>query len=574
MAQQVIPAAQLVPKYHTIGRCNNYVVLQSIPCSPECKIIGQILIDHQLSYALTATADVPSVYLQQFWRTVSKVPGPEETIKFMMNTQQFVYTVDMFQDILHFLVETLEKPFVAPVNIETIKTFMNRVFNRCLTTRTSGHDQTMINILQLFHAVINRTNVDYAALLWWDFMSNVKKKKESIQYPRFIKLIIADLMNKFTEIPKRIKEDYHSIKDDIPLVSVYTTRDVRVRGMLIPDVFLTEEILLRGKKRKQGVGESSSPTIKKKKQSTPSIPPLSDDRERDEIVKVTLLCLTLHKTALAAEAQENIAKVQEKLAKEEIDKMVEELGSHKENPENVDDDVAKIKKDKDDEEIEKDKDDEKIEKKKKDEEIEKEVTDDEIEKDNIDEAIVKEKQADTVEKTIKVVKDKDIVVDVTGIFEEFTAIVSPTTATTSKDSSTTKRKKQSISFNKIQETLDHCNKVVPNVTFAKTKEMITQEMSRLFNIAVNKDREVDPINAKEMIAKEFATHGTKMIEDLFRKHMQNTTLNLYPTTSSSTARNSSTDLQHQLYLNMKSNPQDQAADSELWKILKAKFDKP
>nr|GEU48972.1 hypothetical protein [Tanacetum cinerariifolium] len=57
MAQQVVPAAQLVPRYHTIGRCNNYVVLQSIPCSPECKIVGKILLDHPLSYALIATAD-------------------------------------------------------------------------------------------------------------------------------------------------------------------------------------------------------------------------------------------------------------------------------------------------------------------------------------------------------------------------------------------------------------------------------------------------------------------------------------------------------------------------------------
>nr|GFD12845.1 hypothetical protein [Tanacetum cinerariifolium] len=51
--------------------------------------------------------------------------------------------------------------------------------------------------------------------------------------------------------------------------------------------------------------------------------------------------------------------------------------------------------------------------------------------------------------------------------------------------------------------------------------------------------------------------------------MQNTTHNLHPTTSSSTAKMSTTDLQHQLYLNMKSKPQDQEADPELWEILKA-----
>ncbi|GJR61386.1 retrovirus-related pol polyprotein from transposon TNT 1-94 [Tanacetum coccineum] len=122
--------AQLVPQYKPIRRCNNYAGLQSIPCSPECKIVGLILLDHCLSHPLTATDDT-----------------------------------------------------------------MFKVFNRCLTTRSSGHDQTKINILQLFHVVLNQTYVDYAALLWWDFMNNVFQKKEAIQYPRFIKLIVADLMD-------------------------------------------------------------------------------------------------------------------------------------------------------------------------------------------------------------------------------------------------------------------------------------------------------------------------------------------------------------------------------------------
>ncbi|GKA31183.1 hypothetical protein Tco_0717488 [Tanacetum coccineum] len=202
MAQQVIPAAQLVPRYDTIGRCNNYVMLQSIPCSPKCKIVGHILLDHPISYALTTTADVPVVYLQQFWRIVSKVPDTEDTIKFMLDTKEFTYTVDMFRVTLYLLVETPENPFVTPVNIQTIKAFMNMV----------------------------------------GYQGVVDKKKEAIQYPRFIKLIIADLMKKFPDIPQRVDEDYHSIKDDTPLVSVYTTGNVLVRGMMIPDEFLTKEI--------------------------------------------------------------------------------------------------------------------------------------------------------------------------------------------------------------------------------------------------------------------------------------------------------------------------------------------
>ncbi|GJX08908.1 hypothetical protein Tco_0198767 [Tanacetum coccineum] len=75
--------------------------LQRIPCSPECKIVGQILLNHPLSYALTATANVLVGYLQQFWRTVSKVPDTEDTIKFMLDTKEFTYTVDMFRVTLH-----------------------------------------------------------------------------------------------------------------------------------------------------------------------------------------------------------------------------------------------------------------------------------------------------------------------------------------------------------------------------------------------------------------------------------------------------------------------------------------
>ncbi|GKD24250.1 hypothetical protein Tco_1230464 [Tanacetum coccineum] len=275
MAQQVIPTAQLVPRFHTIGRCNNYAVLQSISCSPECKIVGQILLDHPLGYVLTATADVHTMYLQQFWRTVSKVP-----------------------------VETPENPFVAPVNIETIEAFMNRVgyqgvvdkvsafymknlaqpwqtmfkvFNRCLTTRTSGHDQTKINILQMFHAVINRTNVDYAALLW-------------------------------------IKEDYHSIKDDIPL-EIRATDDFKE----YETVFMNVDVPMNQPQPSSGEEEEANCWRIKFTQKS---------------LKITI-------------RQQKVVKG-EKDDDDFTDRL--EPGSHKDNPKHVDDDDDKYKEKVDEEE--------------------------------------------------------------------------------------------------------------------------------------------------------------------------------------------------------------------------------
>ncbi|GJZ40686.1 hypothetical protein Tco_0587572 [Tanacetum coccineum] len=271
MAQQIIPATQLVPKFQCIERCNKYVVLQSIPCSPKHKIVGKILLDHPLSYALTAIDDVPAVYLQQFWKTIHKDP-------------------------------------------------------------------------------------------------------------RFIKLIIANLMEKYPSIPRRHEEDYQSIKDDTLLVSVYSTGNVLFRGIRIPYVFLTAKIRATDDYKKY---ETVTPTLtvasphgKKGKQRARET---SDDRERDEVAEATILSLTLHKTDLAAESHENIAKVQEKLDEEEIERMVEgeedeesyaskfsdsmlnddvddfgtriEPESYKEHPENVNDDDEEIEKEKKDDEI-------------------------------------------------------------------------------------------------------------------------------------------------------------------------------------------------------------------------------
>nr|GEW49377.1 hypothetical protein [Tanacetum cinerariifolium] len=421
--------------------------------------------------------------------TVSKVHDTEDTIKFMLDTEKFTYTMDTFRVTLHLPVETPKNLFVAPVNIQTIEAFMNKVsyqgvvdkvsafymknlaqpwqtmfkvFNRYLTTRTSGHDQTKINILQLFHAVINRTNVDYATLLW-------------------------------------IIEEYHSIKDDIPL-EIHATDDFKE----YETVFVGVDVLMN---QPQPV-VSTQGTHRRN-----LIPPVGDDQEKDEVAKATILCLTLHKTALAVEAQENIAKVQEKLDEEETKKMVKgdedeetyasvfadsminddvddydtkiEPVSHKDHPEYVTHDDEKIEKEKQDEEFKKEKKDYKIK---------------------------KEKNVDDVEKMDEVVKEKDIDLQRPLYHEQL--LLHPKIRphlNARNDLFHTRRR----FFEEIREVIYHCKKVVPKQTFVKTNEMINKEMPRLVNLAVNKDRKVDPINAQELISKGFATHALKMIEELF-----------------------------------------------------------
>nr|GEW07838.1 hypothetical protein [Tanacetum cinerariifolium] len=188
----------------------------------ECRIVGQLLVDHALSYALTATADVPVVYIQQSWKTVKQIPNHNETIRFMVDKQEITYTVDM----------------------------------SCATLK--------------------------------------------LLYPRFTKPIIADIIKKYESIPKRLEEDYHSIKDDTSLK----------------------------KKGKHVAGETSSPRpslkvwIRHQKPSDTISPP-SDDQEHDEIYEATLLSLAIHKTAKITEEQKNVAAVEEKILEEDVEKIIE-----------------------------------------------------------------------------------------------------------------------------------------------------------------------------------------------------------------------------------------------------------
>ncbi|GJW58112.1 hypothetical protein Tco_0104843 [Tanacetum coccineum] len=85
---------------------------------------------------------------------------------------------------------------------------------------------------------------------------------------------------------------------------------------------------------------------------------------------------------------------------------------------------------------------------------------------------------------------------------------------------------------KMQEIPDLLKNLIPEFTVAKTNKLIKEAVPRL-----------------------------------------NTVINMYPTTSSSTATTTTADLQHQLYLRMKLNLQDQETNLEMWEILKAKFEK-
>ncbi|GKA23861.1 hypothetical protein Tco_0709894, partial [Tanacetum coccineum] len=226
-----------------------------------------------------------------------------------------------------------------------------------------------------------------------------------------------------------------------------------------------------------------------------------------------------------SEAKENIAKVQEKLEDEEIEKMVEgeddeesyaKPESHQEHPENVDDDDYETNKEKKDDK----KDDEK--------------------------RIMMRRRMRRV---------------------ELTKTVSPSNATTSKAQHKTKHisSKYSHILRVIHRMCRHQGYMIQRM---EKKYVTDNEFWKVQGKVDNVYHEIIP-----HITEKATNDAPQIIEELFKSYVSNNVIQVHPTISTTTSTTSSTDLQQQLYLKLKSNIQDQAADLELWDVLKRKFEK-
>ncbi|GKD93888.1 hypothetical protein Tco_1373725 [Tanacetum coccineum] len=182
------------------------------------------------------------------------------------------------------LVKTPTHPFIAPTTLKFIQPFLEIVGYQAIVDKVSAF-----------------------------FTKNLAQPWQTI------KLIIADVMAKFESVPKRLEEEYHSIKDN-------TSLSIRITANRTPH--LVDDVV-QNKKRKRTAGETSSPKpsfnirVRQQKPISTTIPPPSDDHKRDDIAKATLLSLALNKTAKIVEEQENIGRVKEKILEEDVEKIVE-----------------------------------------------------------------------------------------------------------------------------------------------------------------------------------------------------------------------------------------------------------
>ncbi|GJY63517.1 hypothetical protein Tco_0464977 [Tanacetum coccineum] len=156
------------------------------------------------------------------------------------------------------------------------------VINKCLCG-TPSYDSLRLSQAQILWGMYNKKSVDYAYLLWEDFIFKIEnksmKKGSAMYYPRFTKIVVNYVMEKDPSIPRRNKVNWHYARDD----PMFTTINVISRneatqlyGAILP-VALTNEDIRNSESYKEYYAMASGtipPKTKgsKKKANTDAIP--------------------------------------------------------------------------------------------------------------------------------------------------------------------------------------------------------------------------------------------------------------------------------------------------------------
>ncbi|GJW64432.1 retrovirus-related pol polyprotein from transposon TNT 1-94 [Tanacetum coccineum] len=172
------------------------------------------------------------------------------------------------------------------------------LINQCLTGKTFGNDKPRHPVLQMLWGIVTRSNIDYAELLWEEFVQgiqtffshranlNIPTKKSTphvIPYCRFTKLIIFYLGSEHN-IHRRLGSPVHVTGDDFllgNLKSVPKGEKDEVFGKSIPKELITEviqnssyyqqylEIVARKPTAKEGGQKKTAFEAEKPKKPTP-----------------------------------------------------------------------------------------------------------------------------------------------------------------------------------------------------------------------------------------------------------------------------------------------------------------
>ncbi|GKD90386.1 hypothetical protein Tco_1365893, partial [Tanacetum coccineum] len=289
-----------------IGKCNLRLSSDITSKEATLQVVYDVLKLTPFYKAFQVTADAPEIYMQEFWASAYV---HNRSVRFKMNNKKHIIGLEQFRDILQICPKVGNKKFVDPpleseiiiflaslghsgdirklsdVNVNKLhqpwRSFA-AIINKCLCG-TPSYDSLRLSQAQILWGMYNKKSVDYAYLLWEDFIFKIEtkssKKGSAMYYPRFTKIVVNYVMEKDPSIPRRNKVNWHYARDDpmFTTINVISRNEVtQLYGAILP-VALTNEDIRNSESYKEYYAMASGtipPKTKgsKKKANTDALP--------------------------------------------------------------------------------------------------------------------------------------------------------------------------------------------------------------------------------------------------------------------------------------------------------------
>nr|GEU52092.1 hypothetical protein [Tanacetum cinerariifolium] len=140
-----------------------------------------------MAKAFQITTDVPDIYMQEFWATASV---HYHSIHFKMNNNKHIVNLGYFREMLQICPKLPNQQFKEPPFEEKL---FAPVINKCLSGKSTGYDSVRLSQAQILWGMYHKKNVDYACIMWEDFVYQVEtknaKRANEMYYHRFTKVV-------------------------------------------------------------------------------------------------------------------------------------------------------------------------------------------------------------------------------------------------------------------------------------------------------------------------------------------------------------------------------------------------
>ncbi|GJV37033.1 hypothetical protein Tco_1409510, partial [Tanacetum coccineum] len=193
-------------KRYALMDANKKVDLDNPLCLDESIIMANILQNHLLKFSITASSSMSWIYLG----TIFHLPqATNNNHDHFVPAPKFSEMVPFYVNNLGFTLELRSTSNFKTIGLLQPWQKLCKMFSRCLTTRVTGYDQPLLQVMQMLYCFVNNIHVDYANLL-------------------------CHYMTTFPEISRRAHDRYHNFTDDVMIKSIFNSRKSKdVAGMKI-----------------------------------------------------------------------------------------------------------------------------------------------------------------------------------------------------------------------------------------------------------------------------------------------------------------------------------------------------